>query len=235
MSWRSLARPDFKPLRHGSRAAVLAAALACQALAPNSQAQVPSAWPDKPIRIVLPFPPGGPSDIVIRLASEKMQAALKQTLPQKEALLKAANESAQKSQQTWSDANQRIALVGGPIFARDDRPFTPSAAPAGFKPVLIPREFFKIVAYRDSADNRIRDSLPVEHEGQSLEGFLNVGLSHEKPPRIVDASPEGFFPFEHQQLRHGEDLSSMTKCDRRQFQAEYGSRIAGRERESRGR
>ena len=53
-------------------------------------------------------------------------------------------------------ADQRIALVGGPIFAKDDRAFTPSAAPAGFKPVLIPKEFFKIVAYRDGADNRVK-------------------------------------------------------------------------------
>ncbi len=37
-------------------------------------------WPDKPIRIVLPFPPGGPSDMVIRLAAEKMQASLKQNI-----------------------------------------------------------------------------------------------------------------------------------------------------------
>lgn len=35
-------------------------------------------WPDKPLRVVLPFPPGGPSDIVMRLAAEKMQAVLKQ-------------------------------------------------------------------------------------------------------------------------------------------------------------
>ena len=41
--------------------------------------------------------------------------ALKQTLPQKEALLKAANEAAQKSQQAWSDANQRIALENSNI------------------------------------------------------------------------------------------------------------------------
>jgi len=39
-----------------------------------------SSWPDKPIRMVLPFPPGGPSDMVIRLAAEKMQATLKQPL-----------------------------------------------------------------------------------------------------------------------------------------------------------
>ena len=37
-------------------------------------------WPDKPIRVVLPFPPGGPSDMVIRLAADKMQAALKQPI-----------------------------------------------------------------------------------------------------------------------------------------------------------
>jgi len=44
------------------------------ALAPASA----QTWPDKPVRVVLPFPPGGPSDIVMRLAAEKVQAALKQ-------------------------------------------------------------------------------------------------------------------------------------------------------------
>jgi endonuclease G len=52
--------------------------------------------------------------------------------------------------------NLRIVLIGGPIFAKNDRVFTPSAAPPDFQPVLIPREFFKVVAYRDSADNGIK-------------------------------------------------------------------------------
>ncbi len=39
-----------------------------------------SAWPDKTIRVLLPFPPGGPSDIVMRLTAEKMQVSLKQTI-----------------------------------------------------------------------------------------------------------------------------------------------------------
>src|SRR3990167_325659 len=43
-------------------------------------AQAQPEWPDRAIRVVLPFPPGGPSDIVMRLAAEKMQATLKQTL-----------------------------------------------------------------------------------------------------------------------------------------------------------
>jgi hypothetical protein len=30
------------------------------------------------VRVLLPFPPGGPSDMVMRLAADKMQAVLKQ-------------------------------------------------------------------------------------------------------------------------------------------------------------
>ncbi len=37
-------------------------------------------WPDKPVRFVVPFPPGGPSDIVLRATLEKMQPVLKQPL-----------------------------------------------------------------------------------------------------------------------------------------------------------
>lgn len=37
-----------------------------------------AAWPDKPVRIIVPLPPGGPSDIVLRAAIEKMQPVLKQ-------------------------------------------------------------------------------------------------------------------------------------------------------------
>ncbi len=50
------------------------------ALALVTVAQAQSAWPDKPIRMLLPYPPGGPSDLVMRLASEKMQATLKQPI-----------------------------------------------------------------------------------------------------------------------------------------------------------
>ncbi len=45
-----------------------------------SQAAGAGTWPEKPIKVILPFPPGGPSDIVMRLAAEKMQVALKQTI-----------------------------------------------------------------------------------------------------------------------------------------------------------
>jgi tripartite-type tricarboxylate transporter receptor subunit TctC len=61
-----------------ARARLVHAALAGLALLAGSGAALAqAAWPDRPIRVVLPFPPGGPSDIVMRLAAEKMQAALK--------------------------------------------------------------------------------------------------------------------------------------------------------------
>jgi tripartite-type tricarboxylate transporter receptor subunit TctC len=60
-------------------AAATLATFAC-VLPAAAQTGGPAAWPEKPIRVVLPFPPGGPSDIVMRQAAEKMQAALKQPI-----------------------------------------------------------------------------------------------------------------------------------------------------------
>jgi tripartite-type tricarboxylate transporter receptor subunit TctC len=63
------------------RAAALAVALLGAALTPAAaQTAATGNWPDRPIRLVLPFPPGGPSDIVARLAAERMQVALKQSI-----------------------------------------------------------------------------------------------------------------------------------------------------------
>ena len=56
--------------------------LALSALALPLAGAIPAAaqpaWPERPVRVVLPFPPGGPSDIVMRLAADKLQVALKQ-------------------------------------------------------------------------------------------------------------------------------------------------------------
>ena len=53
---------------------LLAATLALAAAAAHA------AWPEKPVKFIVPYPPGGPSDIVLRLALEKMQASLKQPM-----------------------------------------------------------------------------------------------------------------------------------------------------------
>lgn len=53
--------------------------LALLALSATSAALAQS-WPQKPIKVIAPYPPGGPSDLVMRTAAERIQAILKQPI-----------------------------------------------------------------------------------------------------------------------------------------------------------
>ncbi len=55
----------------------LVMAAVAQVAAVTASAQ---AWPDKPIHVIVSWPPGGPSDIVLRMVAEKMQSTLKQPI-----------------------------------------------------------------------------------------------------------------------------------------------------------
>ncbi len=55
--------------------ALCAAALGLMAAPAGAQQ-----WPDKPIRMVVPLPPGGPSDIVLRTIAPRVQQAIRQPL-----------------------------------------------------------------------------------------------------------------------------------------------------------
>ena len=57
----------------------LAATAATAALPLSAQAQA-AAWPTKPIRIVVPYSPGGSSDIIARAIATPLQQALGQTV-----------------------------------------------------------------------------------------------------------------------------------------------------------
>ena len=37
-----------------------------------ANAQRPADWPGKPVHVVVPYPPGGPNDVIARLVSQKL-------------------------------------------------------------------------------------------------------------------------------------------------------------------
>jgi tripartite-type tricarboxylate transporter receptor subunit TctC len=59
--------------------ALLCAALAFGAALPAA-ALAQSAWPDKPITMIVPFPPGGVADTVARPVAEALSRELKQSV-----------------------------------------------------------------------------------------------------------------------------------------------------------
>ena len=61
-----------------TRRQTLLAAFAAASPAAGALAQGAAAWPNKPLRIVVPYPPGGSSDIIARAISQPLSEALKQ-------------------------------------------------------------------------------------------------------------------------------------------------------------
>jgi tripartite-type tricarboxylate transporter receptor subunit TctC len=60
--------------------AVMGMAMAACALASPAGAQTPAAYPTRPVRLVVPFPPGGPLDIVGRAIAQKLGDAWGQSV-----------------------------------------------------------------------------------------------------------------------------------------------------------
>lgn len=61
-------------------AATFVASFCCAALPVLAQAQGPRDFPDRPIRLVVPFPAGGPTDLLARLVGQRMGQAMRQTI-----------------------------------------------------------------------------------------------------------------------------------------------------------
>ena len=82
------------------------------------------AWPSKPVRIIVPLPPGGPSDIVLRAAIDKMQPVLKQPLiidnkPGAAGNLGAAEAArAAPDGQTWLWTTDTLLTVNPHVYAK---------------------------------------------------------------------------------------------------------------------
>src|SRR5260370_42471043 len=56
--------------------AILAAVAGLAVLAPSSAQTPPGNYPDKPVKIIVPFAPAGPTDVVARLIGTKLSERL---------------------------------------------------------------------------------------------------------------------------------------------------------------
>ena len=66
--------------RQSRRLALSALALAAALPFASASALAQQNYPDKPIRLVVPFPAGGPTDTAARIIGQKMGETLKQTI-----------------------------------------------------------------------------------------------------------------------------------------------------------
>ena len=67
-------------MRQGFRRLVFFAAMGLFAIGPDFQARAQSAYPSKPINLIVPAAAGGPTDTVARLIAESMGRTLGQTI-----------------------------------------------------------------------------------------------------------------------------------------------------------
>ncbi len=77
-------------------------------------AQAPDAWPSKPVRLLLPFPPGGPTDILGRIVSDRLSAALGQPVVVENRGGAGGNVGAEAAAKSAPDG-YTILLVSNPI------------------------------------------------------------------------------------------------------------------------
>ncbi|MBV7484179.1 tripartite tricarboxylate transporter substrate binding protein [Bordetella sp. BOR01] len=71
-------RTRVRPARRAALAALLAATLA--SALPGAAAHAADAWPAKPIKVIVPYTPGGATDTVTRIVMDKLSARLGQNI-----------------------------------------------------------------------------------------------------------------------------------------------------------
>lgn len=100
---------------HPTRRALALAALALAAMG-TAQAQTAAAWPSKPIRFVVPYPPGGPTDLMARLLQPELQSRLGQTVIVENKGGAGGNVgSAEVARQAPADGHTLLLAASGPM------------------------------------------------------------------------------------------------------------------------
>ncbi len=85
------------------------------ALPQISHAQATAEWPNKPIKFVVPYPPGGPTDLMARLIQPKLQAALGQQVIVDNRSGAAGNIGTDQVAKSGADGHTLLLAASGPM------------------------------------------------------------------------------------------------------------------------
>lgn len=131
-------------------------------------AQTVATWPQRPVRIVIPHPPGGPSDLIARTALERLTATLKQPVVLDNRAGAGGNIGAQEVARsapdgyTWMLGTDTIVTVNPHVYR--NMPFKTE----DFKPVAILSQFGQTLVCHPSVGVKTLSELIVKAKSQPM-------------------------------------------------------------------
>lgn len=158
-----------------SSTATRRALLAAPGLIVAARSSAQPAWPDRPIRMLIGFPPGGPTDFIGRVAANGLQAAWGQTVVVENRAGAASSVAAEVVSRAAPDGHTLFFASNSVVLNGAIHPSLPYALPDGFAPVgsfcSAPNVFWC------AADQPWRDLAAVTAAARAQPGALAYGTT----------------------------------------------------------
>ncbi len=154
------------------------------ALAFGAAAQTGS-WPERPLRVVVPFPPGGPTDIVLRIAGESVRATLKQPIVQDSKPGAGGNIGAAEVARaapdgsTWMFATDTVYTVNPSVYGNlsyKPQDLVPMLVASSFSQTLVCHPGVSVKSVRELVAKARSDKLSYASGGAGVPGHLAMEL-----------------------------------------------------------
>src|SRR5215217_4897857 len=118
-----------------SAAATRRVMLAVPGLLATTAGRAQTPWPDRPVRLLIGYPPGGPTDFIGRLAAAGLQAAWGQTVVVENRAGASSSVAAEAVSRAAPDGLTLFFVSNAVVLNAAVHPGLPYALPDGFAPV----------------------------------------------------------------------------------------------------